>query len=84
MPSQPQQQSSRTVNNVTPPPVTPPRMWTCTKCSYAYNPFWVEICDICESRRTPPSLTQPSLITVTKDDQSVSQPSPSSSTSSSG
>lgn len=47
---------------------TPPRMWTCTKCSYAYNPIWVEQCDICESRRTPPSLTQPSLITMTKDD----------------
>lgn len=43
-------------------------MWTCTKCSYAYNPLWVEQCDICESRRTPPSLTQPSLITMTKDD----------------
>ncbi|XP_055710187.1 calpain-D [Phlebotomus papatasi] len=50
---------------VTPTPV--PRMWTCTKCSYAYNPFWVEQCDICESNRTPASLTQPSLITVTKD-----------------
>lgn len=24
-------------------------MWTCTKCSYAYNPIWVEHCDICES-----------------------------------
>lgn len=47
---------------------TPPRMWNCTKCSYAYNPIWVEQCDICESRRSPPSLTQPSLITMTKDD----------------
>lgn len=53
-------------SSVTPPPVIP-RMWTCTKCSYAYNPLWVEQCDICESSRTPPSLTQPSLITVTKD-----------------
>lgn len=43
-------------------------MWTCTKCSYAYNPLWVELCDICALRRTPPSLTQPSLITVTKDE----------------
>lgn len=42
-------------------------MWTCTKCSYAYNPLWVEQCDICELFRTPPSLTQPSLTTVTKD-----------------
>lgn len=67
------QQLPRTANNVTPPlpPVTPPRMWTCTKCSYAYNPLWVEQCDICELRRTPPSLTQPSLITVTKDEQSI-------------
>lgn len=46
---------------------TAPRMWTCTKCSYAYNPIWVENCDICALQRTPPSLTQPSLITLTKD-----------------
>lgn len=46
---------------------TVPRMWTCTKCSYSYNPLWVDNCDICMLRRTPPSLTQPSLITVTKD-----------------
>lgn len=48
--------------------VPPPRMWTCTKCSYAYNPLWAEVCDICALRRPPASLTQPSLITVTKDD----------------
>lgn len=46
-------------------------MWTCTKCSYAYNPLWVELCDICASRRTPPSLTQPSLTTVTKDELAI-------------
>ncbi|PSN37268.1 Calpain-D [Blattella germanica] len=43
------------------------RMWTCTKCSYAYNPLWSDSCDICNSVRSPPSLTEPSLITVTKD-----------------
>ncbi|XP_063237124.1 calpain-D-like [Bacillus rossius redtenbacheri] len=43
------------------------RMWTCTKCSYAYNPLWSDACDICSSTRSPPSLTEPSLITVTKD-----------------
>lgn len=43
------------------------RMWTCRKCSYAYNPLWSSGCDICSSSRSPPSLTQPSLITVTKD-----------------
>lgn len=43
------------------------RMWTCIKCSYAYNPIWSQACDICNSVRTPPSLTEPSLITVTKD-----------------
>ncbi|KAF6217075.1 hypothetical protein GE061_001428 [Apolygus lucorum] len=43
------------------------RKWTCIKCSYAYNPFLSEKCDICSSIRTPPSLTEPSLITVTKD-----------------
>ncbi|CAG2059426.1 unnamed protein product [Timema podura] len=42
-------------------------MWTCTKCSYAYNPLWSDSCDICNSVRSPPSLTEPSLITVTKD-----------------
>ncbi|XP_015509763.1 calpain-D-like [Neodiprion lecontei] len=43
------------------------RMWTCRKCSYAYNPLWSTGCDICSSSRSPPSLAQPSLITVTKD-----------------
>lgn len=43
------------------------RMWTCIKCSFAYNPIWSNCCDICYSVRTPPSLTEPSLITVTKD-----------------
>ncbi|KAK0177003.1 hypothetical protein PV328_001096 [Microctonus aethiopoides] len=43
------------------------RMWTCHKCSYAYNPLWSMGCDICTSSRTPPSILQPSLITVTKD-----------------
>lgn len=56
--------------------VTPPRMWTCTKCSYAYNPLWVEVCDICALRRPPASLTQPSLITVTKDDATKSDDKP--------
>lgn len=66
--------TSTTTGNSNPPSNTssPPRMWTCTKCSYAYNPLWVELCDICESRRTPPSLTQPSLITMTKDDPTAS------------
>ncbi|KAK6637651.1 hypothetical protein RUM44_008073 [Polyplax serrata] len=43
------------------------RMWTCVKCSFAYNPIWSDSCDICNSFRSPPSLTEPSLITVTKD-----------------
>lgn len=42
-------------------------MWTCIKCSYAYNQISSDICDICRSVRSPPSLTEPSLITVTKD-----------------
>ncbi|XP_014217119.1 calpain-D-like [Copidosoma floridanum] len=41
------------------------RMWTCRKCSYAYNPPWSSGCDICSSSRSPPSLAQPSLITLT-------------------
>lgn len=44
------------------------RMWTCTNCSYAYNRMWTERCEICENLRTQPSLTQPNLITVTKND----------------
>jgi hypothetical protein len=44
-----------------------PRMWTCCKCSYAYNALWAEKCDICECLRGPASLNQPSLTTVTKD-----------------
>ncbi|KAK3928674.1 Calpain-D [Frankliniella fusca] len=43
------------------------RMWTCIKCSYAYNPLWSDRCDICNSVRSPPSVNEPSLITVTKD-----------------
>ncbi|XP_052121494.1 calpain-D [Frankliniella occidentalis] len=43
------------------------RMWTCIKCSYAYNPLWSDRCDICNSIRSPPSVNEPSLITVTKD-----------------
>lgn len=42
------------------------RMWTCTNCSYAYNRIWTERCEICEMMRTQPSVTQPSLITLTK------------------
>ncbi|XP_017877293.1 calpain-D-like [Ceratina calcarata] len=48
------------------------RMWTCRKCSYAYNPLWSTGCDICGSSRSPPSLMQPSLITVTKDETTCS------------
>ncbi|XP_076237006.1 calpain-D [Calliopsis andreniformis] len=48
------------------------RMWTCQKCSYAYNPLWSTGCDICGSFQSPASLTQPSLITVTKDETSCS------------
>lgn len=44
-----------------------PRMWSCTKCSYAYNPLWIDVCEICSLQRPTASLTQPSLITVTKD-----------------
>ncbi|XP_055840990.1 calpain-D isoform X1 [Episyrphus balteatus] len=58
--------NSTNSNNGNNPVTNPPRMWTCTKCSYAYNRIWVEQCDICESTRSQPSLTQPSLITVTK------------------
>lgn len=43
-------------------------LWTCGKCSYAYNPMWIENCDICDStnRIIPASLTQPNLTALTK------------------
>lgn len=52
------------------------RMWTCIKCSYSYNYLWCDTCEICKSVRTPPSLTKPSLITVTKDSSNFLVPKP--------
>ncbi|XP_062536367.1 calpain-D isoform X2 [Armigeres subalbatus] len=37
----------------------PKRMWTCVKCSYAYNSMFAEVCDICYSSKSNP-------VTVTK------------------
>lgn len=48
-------------------------MWSCTKCSYAYNPLWIDVCEICSLERPTASLTQPSLITVTKDNKPNNQ-----------
>ena len=31
------------------------RMWTCSKCSYAYNALWVDNCDICDTPRSSPA-----------------------------
>ncbi|KAL9882850.1 calpain 15 small optic lobes isoform 1-T1 [Glossina fuscipes fuscipes] len=56
---------SRTDNNSIP---NSRRMWTCTNCSYAYNRMWTERCEICETIRLQPTVTQPSLITLTKAD----------------
>nr|CAI5835043.1 unnamed protein product [Callosobruchus analis] len=43
------------------------RRWTCRHCSFAYNGFSVDKCDICKSWRSPPSLNQPCTVTVTED-----------------
>ncbi|CAH1174104.1 unnamed protein product [Phaedon cochleariae] len=43
------------------------RRWTCRQCSFAYNGFSVDRCDICKSWRSPPSLNQPCTVTVTED-----------------
>lgn len=43
------------------------RRWTCRQCSFAYNGFSVDKCDICKSWKTPPSLNQPCTVTVTED-----------------
>ncbi|ERL93813.1 hypothetical protein D910_11099 [Dendroctonus ponderosae] len=48
------------------------RRWTCRQCSFAYNDINGDKCDICKSLRTPPSLNQPSTITVTEDRTSTS------------
>lgn len=64
-PKKPMDKSAAVLGKVSLPAAIP-RMWTCTKCSYAYNPMWVEHCDICESNRITASLTQPNLITLTK------------------
>lgn len=56
----------------------PPRSWTC-KCSYAYNPMWVDNCDICDAPRISPAagLTQPmKLITLTKNNSTDNQSGP--------
>ncbi|XP_021707581.1 calpain-D isoform X2 [Aedes aegypti] len=42
----------------------PKRMWTCIKCSYAYNSMFAEVCDICYSSKSNP-------VTVTKCDKNV-------------
>lgn len=52
-----------------------PRSWTC-KCSYAYNPMWVDNCDICDAPRH--TQTQPTkLITLTKNNSTDNQSGPS-------
>lgn len=43
------------------------RMWACTKCNFAFNPLSSQSCEICYQIRSPPSLSEPSVITVTKD-----------------
>ncbi|KAG5890796.1 hypothetical protein JTB14_007190 [Gonioctena quinquepunctata] len=43
------------------------RRWTCRQCSFAYNGFSADKCDICKSWRSPPSLNQPCTVTVTED-----------------
>lgn len=46
-------------------------MWSCTKCSYAYNHSWLKKCDICDiPRENSQNVAQPqpptNLIQVTK------------------
>lgn len=55
----------------------PPRSWTC-KCSYAYNPVWVDNCDICDSPRisTQKSVQPSKLITLTKNNSTDNQSGP--------
>ena len=47
-----------------------PRMWAC-KCSYAYNPLYVDNCDICDSPRISPQAMK--LITLTKNNSTENQ-----------
>lgn len=58
--------------------MVPSRSWTC-KCSYAYNPMWVDNCDICDSPRISPqkSIQPTKLITLTKNNSTDNQSGPS-------
>lgn len=56
-----------------------PRSWAC-KCSYVYNPMWVDNCDICDAPRISlQSITKPTtkLITLTKNNSTDNQSGPS-------
>lgn len=34
------------------------KMWTCGKCSYAYNRLWSESCEMCETQAKQQQLQQ--------------------------
>lgn len=51
-----------------------PRSWAC-KCSYVYNPLWVDNCDICDAPRIS-SLAQPMKM-ITKNNSTDNQSGPS-------
>ncbi|XP_017850284.1 calpain-D isoform X3 [Drosophila busckii] len=44
------------------------KMWTCSKCSYAYNRLWSEACEMCETTATTPptATTTPTATTSNK------------------
>lgn len=53
----------------------PPKSWSC-KCSYAYNPMWVDNCDICDAPRISGSAQPTKLITLTKNNSTDNQSGP--------
>lgn len=71
VPQMPHHQRSSKMPNADTAPDTPPRMWICAKCSYAYNPIWVDICDICESNRGPAAIINTAIAVSGKDDKIV-------------
>jgi len=34
------------------------KMWTCIKCSYAYNRLWLQTCEMCEAKLEQQQLQQ--------------------------
>jgi len=34
------------------------QVWTCSQCSFSYNPSWSQVCDVCSTKRQPCKTTK--------------------------